>query len=416
MEYTMNGFIRRNSSLIILLIVYSIFMFIDCVFTGSPYSAWHSGKVGAFSSSTVFRFNIAYVLLVSAIIAFILKGLLIYRRNVGYLFCLIIIMSGVINGKIFTNYNTYFFDSLMIFIVSNMAYVDIAFNCDENQNEEFNLISKIIAISFVMGLLLTIFGNGKYGYLPFDFTRSSRGEVTWWVILFIPVLLCIVTVIKIIRNEKAWLYLAFSVIAIVVVLSTSSRTQVLQFIVVLLLFFISQRLSGKKLFFIALGLVLISVFGSKIWGFFTLGAENSLETILNGRYGLWQVYWEAFKSNPITGYGTDVYIDSSVGASSEIGLLKDITHYGIVFGILFVCLVVKGIGNAYRVIRNNTLFNKRDIFVAYMFFVSTVTLMQQHARILQFSDYLCWYAIFYMSKIDTNISSENIGGKDEQRV
>ena len=397
----MNGFIRRNSSLIILLIVYSIFMFIDCVLTGSPYSAWHSGKVGAFSSSTVFRFNIAYVLLFSAIIVFIAKGFRIYKRNIGYILCLIIILSGVINGKIFTNYNTYIFDSLMIFIVSNLAYVDIAFNYHENQNEEFNLFSKIIAASFVMGLLLTIFGNGKYGYLPFDFTRSSRGEVTWWVILFIPVSLCIVTTIKKIRNEKVGLYLVSSAIAIVVVLSTSSRTQVLLFMVVLLLFFISKRLSRKKFFFIALGLVLISVLWSEIWGFFTLGAGNSLDTILNGRYGLWQVYWEAFKSNPIVGYGTDVYVDSSVGASSEIGILKDITHYGISFGIVFVWFVVKGIRNAYRVIRNNTSFNKRDIFVAFLFFVSVVTLMQQHARILQFSDYLCWYAIFYMAIIDT---------------
>lgn len=397
----MNGYIRRNSSLIIILIVYSFFMFIDCVLTGSPYSAWHSGKVGAYASSTVFRFNIAYVLLISVVITFILKGLRIYKRNVAYLLCLIIWLSGVINGKIFNNFNTYFFDSLMIFIVSNLAYADITYNYDDDQNVEFNSISKIIAISFIMGLLLTIFGKGKYGYLPFDFTRSSRGEVTWWVILFIPVLLCIVTTIKKIWNEKAGLFLSLSVIAIVVVLSTSSRTQILLFMVVLLLFFISQRLSVKKLFFVVCGLFLISVLWSRIWGFFTLGSDNSLETILNGRYGLWQVYWEAFKSNPIIGYGTDVYVDSSVGASSEIGILKDITHYGISFGIVFVWFVVKGIRNAYRVIRNNTSFNKRDIFVAFLFFVSVVTLMQQHARILQFSDYLCWYAIFYMAIIDT---------------
>lgn len=393
----MNSF-RKNSSLMNLLVIYSALMLINCILTESPYSAWHSGKVGAYSSSTIFTFNIAYVLLFSVVVVFIVKGFHIYKHNTGYYLCFIIIFSGLLNGNLFNNYNTYFFDTLMFFLISNLALKDALHSDRDFCDKEFGTIGVLISTSLIIGLLLTVVGNGKYGYLPFDFTRASRGEVTWWVILFSPVLLVIITTIKKMNNDRIWGYYILSGITFIVVLSTSSRTMILLFLITMVLYAISQKFTTKKIVFVILGILSLLILWERIWGFFSLGS-NSLETVLNGRYGLWELYWKAFLSNPIIGHGPNVYIDASVGAYSEIGLLKDLTHYGIFFGVISIFLIIRGVLIALKVIKNYTAFSKFDTMLAFINIVSVITIIQQHARILQFSDYLCWYSIFYMNAL-----------------
>lgn len=412
----MIGITRKNSSFIMMLIIYSILMLINCALTKSPYSAWHSGRVGVYSSSTVFAINIAYVLVLSILITFAWKGFHIYKRNIGYLLCFVIFLSGIWNGRLLMNPKTYVFDILMLFFLSNLARNDSVTNISCDQNKEFRSLGKIAAFSLIGGMLLTIFGAGKYGYLPFDFTRDSRGEVTWWVILFLPVIMCIITVIRSMEDEKNGFYLILSMISVVVVLSTSSRTYMVIFLVVAGLYVVSQRLSYKKFLLILLGAAGMILMWPRIWGFFTLGGSSSVETVLNGRLGLWAVYWDAFKSSPIVGYGTNVYIDPRIGASSEIGLLKDITHYGIFFGIITIWLLARGIRNSYGVIKNYALYNKYDLLMAFLFFVSAITMIQQHARVLQFSDYICWYSIFYVNTLNKKRMCIEVGENYEQRI
>ena len=390
---------KRNSSFIMLFVIYSVLMLINCILTGSPYSAWHSGRVGAYASSIVFTFNIAYVLLFSVVIVFMLKGCHTYIRNNAYLLCGICIITGFFNRQIFKYTNTYMFDVLMIFLISNLALNDVVSAKKQLRNIEFRFISRIIIFSLLFGLILTLLGGGKYGYLPFDFTRSSRGEVTWWVILFLPVLSCIITVIKKMNNEKIVILSVLASITFIIVLSTSSRTIILLYMVVVAMYVFSQKLSAKKLMFIVIGFIGVLLLWSKIWGFFTLGGSNSVEVVLNGRFGLWKVYWKCFLQNPILGYGPGVYVDKSIGASSEIGLLKDITHYGILFGIVLLIIIVRGIISSIRIVRNYHRFSRYDIFIALINIVSVITFIQQHARIFQFSDYLCWYSIFYMNAV-----------------
>lgn len=388
---------KYYNSIVLVFFLYSLLMFFNCLLTKNAYSALHSGKVGPYSSSIYFTFNPAFLLLLVIFFVFYIKGFTIYRKNCAYLFEIIILFSGLLNGALFKYPKTYLFDILSIFFTSCLAIMD--FNLYRKKNNDFIFFSKYLSLMTIFGFILLLIGKGKFGILPFEFSRLSRGEVTWWVILFIPVQLLAITLINIMKNEKNLFQIFLTFFTCIIVLSTSSRTSIFLFILLGLIFIYSRKLSAKKILIVLFFCILMLIFADKIYSFFMLGSKNSIKVILNGRYELWYVYWKEFFKNPFLGQGPNIFIEDSIIARSEIGILKDIVHYGIIFGIIFLYTALKAFFNSLKIIKKSYLFPKKVIFMAMIFFVSIITIIQQHARILSFSDFLCWYSLFYMANI-----------------
>ena len=125
---------------------------------------------------------------------------------------------------------------------------------------------------------------------------------------------------------------------------------------------------------------------------------QSIERILNGRFALWKYYWEAFISHPLIGCGAaissgDLY--AKIGAASEVGLLKNIAQYGMIYLIAIMYILIVSIKNFMIAIKNVDSLGIYDVFMMNIFVVAIATLFQQHARILNMGDFIVWYAIFY---------------------
>ena len=401
--------LRRYTNFYRFTIAFVILILFDCFITPSAYSALHSGRVGSYASSTTFTLNPAYILLLCALIAF-LTDLHIYKNNIGYGLCLTILLTGLLNRGLLTGANAYLFDVISIFIVSTIAMSDalrknsgvIDGGGGENiYDADYQVISKVVLVLFVIGLALVYIAPGRFGVLYFQFTRSARGEVTIWSLFFLSVLLLIIAIIKSSKKEKAKLYWIIAIAACFITISTSSRTLVLLYMICFFLAWIEQKFDIKKLIgLIAIGIV-VFVGYEYISDFFLLGQQvsGSLGTVLNGRLGLWQYYWELFISHPIIGYGQvsiSEQLRATLGASSEIGILKSATNYGIIFAIIELYIIIRAIINSITVIKDRNNYDSFDHLMTFLFWCSFPLIIQQHARILNYSDFIFWYTSFYM--------------------
>lgn len=402
--------LRRDTNFYRFTIAFVILILFDCLITPSAYSALHSGRVGSYASSTTFTLNPAYILLLCALVAFF-TDLHIYKKNIGYGLCITILLTGLLNRSLLTDTNAYLFDAISIFTVSTIAMSDalrknsgmIDGGGGENIYDiDFQVISKIILVLFVIGLALVYIAPGRFGVLYFQFTRSARGEVTIWSMFFVSVLLLIIAIIKTSKKEKAKLYWIIAIAACIITISTSNRTLVLLYLICIFLAWIEQRFDIKKMIgLIAIGIVAFVGY-EHISDFFLLGQQQvtgSLGTVLNGRLGLWQYYWELFISHPIIGYGQvsiSEQLSSTLGASSEIGILKSATNYGIIFAIIELYVIIRAIINSITVIKNSNNYDSFDHMMTFLFWCSFPLIIQQHARILNFSSFIFWYTSFYM--------------------
>ena len=407
---------RKHSGFCVFSLLFVAVMLINCFITPSPYSALHSGKVGTYMSSTRFTLNPAYLLIICVAITCLID-LHIYKTNIAYILCLIIIVTGFLNGGLFSDSFTYIYDVLSITLVSQLAKTDARKKNELNAGTEwniclyekdYNLIYWLMVILFVLGLILVYIFPGRFGILYFEFNRSTRGEVTIWNLFFVSVFLLIYLLIDSSKKNSSPLQKIITIIACFVTASTSSRTLVLIYLVCLMLAWIEQRFDLKK--FVGLIIIGLTIFVgyNYLSDFFLLGQNSekgSLETILNGRLGLWKYYWSLFRSHPIIGYGQVTITEQlrlTLGASSEIGILKNATNYGLFFALFELYIIIKSVVKSLVIIRNRDRFDEFDHLITYLFWCSFPLIIQQHARILNYSNFLFWYTSFFMFSRDVN--------------
>ena len=416
---------RRYTNFYKFTILFIILMLFDCFITPSAYSALHSGRVGSYSSSTTFTLNPAYILVLCVVFVF-LTDIRLYKNNIAYWLCITMLIAGVLNNSIFSDFKTCLFDTISILIVSTIAISD-AFGKNESTinsvnyesifDADYRSITKVMLALFFAGLALIYIAPGRFGVLYFKFTRSARGEVTIWNLFFVSILLLIIAINKSILKESAKFWWIIALTACFITLSTLSRTQVLLYLICLAIAWIEQKFDIKKLIgLIVIGIIILIGY-EYILDFFLLGQQqvsNSLGTILNGRLGLWQYYWELFISHPIIGYGQvsiSEQVAVSLGASSEIGILKSATNYGVIFAIIELYVIAKAVKNSFNVIRDSHNYDSFDHMMTFLLWCSFPLIIQQHARILNYSDFLFWYTTIYMYyrnfKIEESRGNEN---------
>ena len=112
--------------------------------------------------------------------------------------------------------------SISIFMASLIATHDYAYS--DISEADLRRLGWIWGLLALAGFGLCIFLPDRYGYLPFEFSRTSRGEVTYWMLLGLYLLIPILCGLSFwSRLSGRWLIAALSVFVTIVCLSMATR-------------------------------------------------------------------------------------------------------------------------------------------------------------------------------------------------
>ena len=373
-------------SLIILLLMVNFFL------TQSPFSAMHSGKI---TNNVVEGYFIvpAYLILFGMIFAFIYK--FNFKINIILvIFIFLSLISGLVNGFIIYSFKSYFYDVLILFLIATVfQYTPNQITIFDTKNS-YKIILNLSLLFVVIGFFVAIFFPQRYGYLPFEFSRETRGQVTLWLyssLYFIFPILSIIAFVK--YNLKS--YLIFSFFINLVIISTASRAPFLISIIpiIILLYYYKRKLALILGFMV----VLLSFFIKSIIDF--IKNVFYVEDFSNGRDILWEYYWNNFLEAPFFGKGLSFmqyYGDYYGKAESEIGLLKVFTERGLLFGFFAVFIFIISLYMAHSNLKNIRNLDNFSIFMSFVFLSLVVSLFQSYSRIYSFDDFLFWCSSFYL--------------------
>jgi len=299
---------------------------------------------------------------------------------------------------------TYLYDGIVFLMVAAIAKNDIAhFFSNENLQKIFTSALFIFALSVILALLRP----NIWGYLPFQFSRESRGEVTLaamtGALIITPCL--IFSMNKISFLNRILLFIPI----LIIVASTATRSVLVSTMIPLILFSMFRLNSGRRIFYVILIILLLFIIYTFIGDIFILEKSNStvLEATLTGRADLWSYYWFKFIKAPFLGHGSFLLeraLNYTGEAFSEIGLLKTAAENGIfaaalqLFAVLFACV------SAVRSLRNK-YSSSIELFTSLLVLAITPNfILQDHSRILNSTDFIYWYSVFFHIYLFISIS------------
>ena len=400
----------RAFSLSCLLVFFSTLL--NFVLTESPYSALHSGRTNVGLSES-FYLNPAYLLIGVLLVVFIYKKDHSINRF-GIALSILILITLILNFK-YSDINSYFYDIISIVLVASIAAQDAKNDRAEilESRCDYDLLKKATLYFVIIGFLLVGFANGNCGYLWLEMSRDNRGEITMWIMLNLPIFLLSLSLIdKIVDNNSKLLLLAF--IVMIINILGGSRTPLMTSAVCLFFFFYSRIKNKKVVAFLLLIMLLLLSSSSYLKNIFFLGNDtidaSNISDVLNGRYELWWYYWNVFVDNWLFGTGPNILTEQDIaylGASSEIGILKTATSYGVLFASIEIYIIIVGIKKTFQIFRNPKIYSKYTILVCFLFVSSSILIVQQHARIQNFLNFIFWYSMFYIYNVKPTITNEN---------
>lgn len=397
-----------KNKFILTLIISAILSTINFFLTPNPYSAYHSGRTALDSIyvSNSFFIPINYIIFITLIIVIIVViiekngKIKIYRPVIYLLFFSTI--SLIITHSIFITFQQYFFN--IITILSTALLVS---NDNSNILESNYLISKlwiILSILFIFGLIIAILGYNRYGLITLSFSRTIRGEITYWnVIGFISLFISISFILY--EKTKKIIYLLPPIINLFVHLATYSRMETIKAVIPFVIYFF-LRIKGKRKYFIYLLIIILAPFLIQIsYNFITLygvstsyWTTNKVTLLFSSRNILWKHYINGFLEHPIWGTGLNYQLSSSYTgiAVSEISILKWFTEQGVFTGGTLLFIMIRAFKKALHFLQNK-LSNNYELVMAYIFCINFIsTLLEANSRILSFYSFAVWYAMFYL--------------------
>ncbi len=389
-------------------IIFFVIMLLNFALSSSPYSSLHSGKVGYYGTDATFYFNTAYSMIGCFVFLCILKKF--FRIDgITAAFCLFILIS------LFFNFspdviNSYLYDIISIMLVSAMASYDTKaskFTGYNEKNDKLSLFAKFISLFILIGFILVILFPGRYGLLSSSMSRDERGEVTLWVMLCLPILALSCQLVNLLRKKTSTLQLAIALFACFITCMTASRTAFLVYGVSICLF-CSLKVKNKIILYLTILIALIFVITSNnVKELFLLGntsiTSDNVSDILNGRYDLWLFYIDTFINNIAFGAGPNALTEdvaAFLGATSEVGILKTAASYGIIPTLIEIYLIIQSFRALKKIYDSPNSFSHYDIFIAFLFLSSIILIIQQHARIQNYGNLICWYSMFYMYNLN----------------
>lgn len=374
-------------------------MTINFFVTPNPYSALHSGRAGLEHSVVSVQFFIspAYLILIALIL------LALYVKKIAFDYKILIamgflILSGLYTQALMSNPTTYLYNVLSFVFMSSLAIIAYNFT-DKKDITNLKKVAKTLTVILFLGVCLAVLFPNRYGVLPFEFSRLSRGEVTFWNVTGMFVLYPAIAIL-VYRRYKIATYIFFSLIMTMIILSTATRAS---FVLSLLPFIIVILFNIKmvyKLIFFTLLIPVVLLFYKTIIGFFVGGDTNTSTDISNGRFDLWNYHWEYLKENPLLGSGA-YFVDRmgnySGGANSEIGALMWFSENGVIFGAILLLIVAKAVFVGFRLMLKGEKTTDVELFFSILVLSMLPNLVQSYGRILSVEDMIFWFSVFFLN-------------------
>ena len=414
----------KQPMLFTVMVIYYLGMTVVFLLTTSPYSALHSGRVGPEVAVYCKEFVIspAYIILgaefLSVVFVIVHMKPILPSVWVVLLLSLAMVSSGMVNGAIYTHPITYLENSIAICIACVLATYDSNNTCLTDTH--VRLLGWVWGALSLAGFGLTLAFPYRYGYLPFEFSRSSRGEITYWLVLCLHLhmpLACMLAFYA--RLSERWLLALFSAFVTIVSLSTVTRSVSIVTLSPYLLMALGLTFRARHM---ALNFILMLIafsVGSVILiaavtrdGPASYEDRLSMEATLDQRFELWQFHWDNFVQDPLFGAGafsltrkSTTILDSQ--ATSEIGALTWFSEYGMLSGSIVMYSMMTALYQCMRILIHRDLWEMGELFFAIVFAsLFLIFLFEGLARILDWTSFLFWYSMFYL----------NAGGRSKVRI
>ncbi len=386
--------INKNTNVIFLTIIfYTIIMTFNFIFTNNPYYAFHNNGDAGIGNQYKFMINTALILITILLIVVTIFIQNIYISKLIFTYFFILLITGILNKGIFTNTATYIYNVIIITLVMSIAYY---LNKIEIKDIKLKWGIYIYILIFFIGIFLAILYPFKYGYLPFEFSRSTRGEITLWNLTSFYAIFPILSIL-LFRKYRTIFPLIVLFISLIVVLSTASRSILLVMLLPILVYTFSSIDLKSKIIFILSLCILTGIFFNKIVDYFLLSDSTD---VTNGRLILWEYHFNHFLKHPFIGNGAFFlkrYGDYKGVADSEIGILSVFSENGLFAGLIIIFIFFTACIGAFKVFRNIKKTNNKDVFIALVFIALLPGVLDRFSRVLILDDFLFWISMFYLS-------------------
>jgi len=398
MQHHKYNVIKNTPLLIKLFYLYAFFMAINFFLTPNPYSAYHSGHAGLHGNviSNSFYISPAYCLIMACIITTILNPRKLRVDLITIPTIAFMILSGLMNGWLYEAPQTYAYDTIILLLCSHLAISDSKQRYKDLWVKPFFICIYVLMIA---GVVLSFFRPEIYGHFG-DFTRTTRGEVTFWKALCIYPFFAPIALYGIAKTSNKITKLLWAVPflgQLFVLFSTYMRAGVLcySFLLAIYYHFESKKYRWIFISILILGVILTSRY---IMNYFFLG--NHFGDLLDNepRIILWHGHICVFFAHPIEGVGRLV---EPFLARSEIGILRWFSMNGLFFALCMCIIVFRGVWFAWQTMKKQlTRKSNIDPFAFFccciVFQALLVNIFNGYTRLLSLDVFMYFYSLLYL--------------------
>lgn len=403
MKVVLKRRISRPFGFSILFGLFCLAMGVNFFLTANPYAAHHSGGAARWTEihSSSWALHVGILMSSAVIITFILivRYLSLTSVSMFAVAGILIISSGIASSIIWSfplsyGFNTFCFVGIGL----------IAFN-DARKFRYFNgrRFITLVLLAYILGIILALVRPGIWGWIPFEFTRSVRGEVTFASIMALPLIL---TTAFVAFKQTRTLFFSLIIASLAIVEFSFYTRKTIWMIIFPVV--VGIAFWGLKRWFMPKHLQKVTTILIVFFYFFAFFitiylvvkhfSQPELEAFLNARLPLWQFHWQLFLEKPLFGVGifpTERFFYSGK-ADSEIGLLAAFSAYGLLFGFFQVFVVLKALRRSVAVL----LYDSKSELAKFCGIV-VITIIPWWFfggcwRILNALDLLFWYSVFYL--------------------
>lgn len=387
-----------KSTFIGMVSLFSLAMLANFLLTPSPFAAFHATDLPGTTQPATYFIAPVYLLLTTGTLITLWKARIALLPS-AFLLTLLTLASGFANGLLVTNFRTYGAAALLTVLASSLALIEARAQFIRQLTPSLRLFMRWLSVLVVLGLVLAILYDRRFGVLPFEFSRTTRGEVTLWnltgLLVIFPTLALVAH-----RRLKMRYPLVLAAVMLLVIASTVTRAAILTVALPIIIYFVFRlKDRARTLAYVVLAWALILIWQPVLSLFASAGGNQSLDAT-SGRADLWEFHYETFVDNWLFGAGamiTSRASDYSGVAKVEVGLLAWFSENGIFFGVLMTALVVRAVATAVSLLAAGDKPGDLQFAFSIMLLTMTPSLLEKYARILTIEDFIFWFLVFFFN-------------------
>lgn len=375
---------------------------VNFILTPNPYQAHHSGRAAPWATvqSEAWTLHVGVLLAISLAIP-LSKGVLRQKKRALFLLSMIAIIVGL--SSVASSSLEPYWESYLLVIFTFSAVTLIAAK-DGAQRASFSgkrLLHVFIAL-YVFGILLSLARPGVWGWVPLEFSRQTRGEVTLASLIGLPLLIS-TAYASFKRARGIFVTVAVGLVFFIEWSFVTKKTiwmTVSPIFISFIFFLLREKMVPKgKRRVAVLVLYLAFFFGAAalLSAVLLYVPEKELAEFLNHRMALWIFHWQTFLDNPF--FGAGMFATLRLGydgvAQSEIGALATFSQFGVVFGGMQVALVSIAVFRSMESLMDREE-EEYGRFVGLIVLTATpLYLLEDGSRIGNVYGLVFWYAVIF---------------------